>query len=251
MGVVTARLLFLAFLALTATITYNALYLQAQPHHGMADATPATPVGYATTRVIGIEPRSQEAVENTAAANAHEDTPEAGPAGPAVTDVPDLPASGGESQLVVRAIQRELSLRGYDVGDADGQLSEETRKAISAFQMREGLAVTGIPSDDVLRQILLGDTIAKSEATGAVPATDSIAANAAENGTILRVQQVLAELGYAPGAIDGAWGENTAEAVRAFQRDRNMAVTGTITPELLAEFQRVTGRDLTRTAARR
>ena len=142
-------------------------------------------------------------------------------------------------------------MRGYDVGEVDGQLSDMTRKAISAFQMREGLAVTGLPSDDVLRQILLGDTIATSDATGSIPAADSIAAHTAENGTVLRVQQVLAELGYAPGTIDGAWGQNTADAVSAFQRDRNMTVTGTITPELLAEFQRVTGRDFTRTAARR
>lgn len=251
MGVVTARLLFLAFLALTATITYNALYLQAQTPHGMADATPATPVGYATTRVIGIAPPDADAGASTQVTSAYEKTPASGAVGPAVTDLPAQGPSAGESQLVVRAIQRELSLRGYDVGEVDGQLSDMTRKAISAFQMREGLAVTGLPSDDVLRQILLGDTIATSDATGSIPAADSIAAHTAENGTVLRVQQVLAELGYAPGTIDGAWGQNTADAVSAFQRDRNMTVTGTITPELLAEFQRVTGRDFTRTAARR
>ena len=31
----------------------------------------------------------------------------------------------GESQLVVRAVQRELAMRGYDVGPVDGQLSEQ------------------------------------------------------------------------------------------------------------------------------
>ena len=248
MGVVTARLLFLAFLALTATITYNALYLQAHPPHGMADATPTTPVGYATTRVIGVEPPSTDASTSTRVASAYEKTPASGAV---VTDLPAKMPSGGESQLVVRAIQRELSLLGYDVGGVDGQLSDKTRKAISAFQMREGLAVTGLPSDDVLRQILLGDTISKSDATGSIPTADSIAAHAGENGTVLRVQQVLAELGYTPGTIDGDWGQNTADAVSAFQRDRKLAVTGTITPELLTEFQRVTGRDFTRTAARR
>ena len=246
MGVVTARLLFMAFLAMTATIVYNALYLQEHAPHGMADATGA---GQGTTRVIGIEPPGAKAGSSTASTYAK--APAAGgTASPAVTDLPAQPPNAGESLLVVRAIQRELSLRGYDVGTVDGQLSDKTRKAISAFQMREGLAVTGLPSDDVLRQILLGDTIATPEATGSVPASDSIAAHAAENGTVLRVQQVLAELGYAPGIIDGAWGENTAEAVRAFQRDRNMTITGTITPELLQEFQRVTGQDFTRTAAR-
>ncbi|MEM7397817.1 MAG: peptidoglycan-binding domain-containing protein [Pseudomonadota bacterium] len=245
MGVVSARLLFLAFLVMTATIIYNALYLQEHAPQAMADASA---VGNGTTRVIGIAPPEAEATGGTA--STLQKVPQPGGRESAV--VTDLPAQAtGESLLVVRAIQRELSLRGYDVGSVDGQLSDKTRKAISAFQKREGLAVTGLPSDDVLRQILLGDTIRPPEATGSVPAMDSIASHAAESGTVLRVQQVLAELGYAPGIIDGAWGENTAEAVRAFQRDRSIAVTGTITPELLQEFQRVTGRDLTRTAARR
>lgn len=258
MGVVTARLLFLAFLGMTATIIYNALYLQEHAPHGMADASSA---GYGTTRIIGVEPPNAALAANGAATSYAKAPETGGTPAPAVTD---LPPAEGESLLVVRAIQRELSLRGYDVGTVDGQLSDKTRKAISAFQMREGLTITGLPSDDVLRQILLGDTIAPSgaassattgpganvsDATGSVLPTDSIAAQTAGDGTILRVQQVLAELGYAPGVIDGQWGENTADAVRAFQQDRNMAVTGTITPELLGEFQRVTGRDLTKTAA--
>ncbi len=63
------------------------------------------------------------------------------------------------------------------------------------------------------------------------------------------VQQVLADLGYAPGPVDGALGEATTRAIRAFQHDRKIAETGRITPELLRELKRVTGRDLTKMAA--
>ncbi|GFO82572.1 MAG: hypothetical protein A49_21990 [Methyloceanibacter sp.] len=253
MGVVTARLFFLAFLALTATIIYNALYLQGHPPHGMADASPSTPVGYATTQVIAVEPQQAGSGNDTppGTATAYAMPPQSGGAqAPVVTDLPASASIGSESQLVVRAVQRELALRGYDVGAADGQMSEKTRNAIAAFETREGLTVTGIPSDELLRQILLGDSVVTPEATGSVPAEDSIATNAAEHGTVLRVQKILADLGYAPGAIDGAWGENTAQAVSAFQRDRNLAVTGTITPDLLSEFQRVTGREFAKTAVR-
>ena len=243
MGVVKARLLFMAFLVMTVTIVYNALYLQEHAPHARVDATSA---GRDITRVIDVAPPSAKAANATT----YEKAPQSGGAvRPVVTDLPSPAPS--ESLLVIRAIQRELSLRGYDVGAVDGQLSDKTRKAISDFQLREGLAVTGLPSDDVLRQILLGDTFGALEATSAVPAADSNASHTAEHNTVLRVQQVLAELGYAPGIIDGAWGASTGEAIRAFQRDRNMIVSGTITPELLAEFQRVTGRDFTRTAARR
>lgn len=246
MGVVTARLVFLAFLGLTGTIIYNALYLQEHGPHGMAGAPATTAVRKVQTETIAVQPPPEF------------DASMAGPSGqpgdvlsnsPVSTDLPPLAPDAGESKLVVRAVQRELSARGYDVGPVNGELSDQTRAAISSFQEKEGLPVTGVPSDDLLRQILLGESVAPSAATGSV-ASDSIAVNAAEHQTVMRVQRVLAELGYAPGPVDGAWGENTSRAVSAFQRDRNMAQTGQITPELIEEFQRVTGRDLTITAAR-
>ena len=62
--------------------------------------------------------------------------------------------------------------------------------------------------------------------------------------------QILADLGYAPGPIDGTLGDETERAVSAFQRDRKIAQNGRITPELLREIKRVTGRDLSATASR-
>ncbi len=234
MGVVTARILFLAFLVLTATIIYNALYLQQGDPQGLVGGQSAR--GSATGSVW--PPTNPQNADQT------------GSTAPVSTDLPPTASASGESRLVVRAVQRELAARGYDVGPVDGSLSDKTQTAISSFQKKEGLPVTGLPSDDLLRQILLGDSVAPAVATGAVAAADSIAANVGSHETVIRVQQVLAELGYAPGPIDGAWGENTARAVTAFQRDRNLDPSGTITPELLQEFERITGRDLTKTASR-
>jgi hypothetical protein len=45
-------------------------------------------------------------------------------------------------------------------------------------------------------------------------------------------------------------GDETQRAVSAFQRDRKITQNGRITPELLREIKRVTGRDLAATAAR-
>ena len=246
MGVVTARLVFLAFFGLTGTIIYNALYLQEHAPHGAASTAPAH-------KVAGESPapamqrttsRSQEVPAVQAAASAE---PESVP--PVSTDLPPLDPETGESQLVVRAVQRELAARGYDVGQLDGTLSDKTRAAISAYQANQGLAVTGVPSDELLRQILLGDSLESTAATGSLAASDSIETQAAGAEMIKGLQQALADLGYAPGPIDGAWGENTSRAIAAFQRDRNIAETGQITPELLSEMRQVSGRDLTQIAA--
>ena len=155
----------------------------------------------------------------------------------------------------IKAVQRELSTRGYDVGAADGKLNDKTRAAISAYQGHEGLPVTGQASDDLLRHILLGDSAKPASATTGSVAPDGDAAAPAKaksdaaDPSVKAVQQVLADLGYAPGPVDGAMGASTTHAITAFQHDRKMRETGRITPELMRELQRVSVRDLTKTAA--
>lgn len=210
MGVVTARLVFLAFIGLTGAIIYNALYLQHLPGTNVAKAVPAA-------------------------------------LPPVRTDLPplDIEASGG--QLLLRAVQRELAARGYEVGAEDGKPSGQTKTAIETYQRGHGLEVTGAASDALLRHILLGDSPAEKSATGSL--RDVTAAEANESVDVAAVQQVLADLGYAPGKIDGVFGEATKGAIVAFQRDRKIPQTGEISSDLLAELKRVTGRDLTRLAA--
>jgi peptidoglycan hydrolase-like protein with peptidoglycan-binding domain len=149
----------------------------------------------------------------------------------------------------VKAVQRELDARGYKAGPPDGKLRDETRSAISSFEKDHGLTVTGMPADDLLREILLGDVIKSGAATGTLAPQDPDAASAKGSSTVRAVQHILADLGYAPGPIDGAVGSTTERAISAFQRDRKIVVSGRISPELLGEIKRVTGRDLAEASA--
>lgn len=222
MGVVAARLVFLAFLGLTGSIIYNALYLQ-DLHGTTVAATPRQEAPVSPSVELTTLP-------------------------PVSTDLPPLEPEQGGPQLVVRAVQRELAARGFDVGPADGAPSEKTKAAISAYQKAQGLPVTGVATDELLRHILLGGP-AQPGATGSVAAKAAYADTNVSH--IKAVQQVLADLGYAPGPVDGVLGGATARAISAFQHDRKMPETGRISPELLRELNRVTGRDLTKTAAQR
>tara|TARA_R110002074_G_scaffold219781_4_gene390501 strand:- start:1525 stop:1686 length:162 start_codon:yes stop_codon:yes gene_type:complete len=47
----------------------------------------------------------------------------------------------------------------------------------------------------------------------------------------------LKSYGYYTGAIDGIAGKGTRGALRQFQTDFNLKVTGTITPEVLDAFK--------------
>ena len=53
---------------------------------------------------------------------------------------------------------------------------------------------------------------------------------------IMEVQLALAELGYQPGPVDGQSGQRTTEAVKAFQRNEGLPVTGRIDEDLLDEL---------------
>lgn len=50
---------------------------------------------------------------------------------------------------------------------------------------------------------------------------------------VKRVQTALYTYGYYTGAIDGVVGTGTKIALSKFQKDWNLTITGTITPEVL------------------
>ena len=187
---------------------------------------------------------------DSAAGGARELVRRDGDASAGSTDLPPSELGEGGPQLVVRAVQRELAARGFDGGPADGTANDKTKAAITAYQKAQGLPITGVATDELLRHILLGTPAQPAGATGSVAAKAAHAdSNDASNVKV--VQQVLADLGYAPGPVDGALGGATARAISAFQHDRKMPETGRISPELLRELKRVTGRDLTKMAAER
>src|SRR5262245_42382196 len=50
---------------------------------------------------------------------------------------------------------------------------------------------------------------------------------------VLAAQQRLKDRGYYSGRVDGVIGPNTEAALRAYQRDRGLTVTGQLEPETL------------------
>ncbi|MBF9060258.1 hypothetical protein HKCCSP123_13815 [Rhodobacterales bacterium HKCCSP123] len=59
-----------------------------------------------------------------------------------------------------------------------------------------------------------------------------IAQEAVADEAVRDTQQILRNLGYDPGPIDGAWGSRTASALRAFSVDSGIEFNGTLTTDL-------------------
>lgn len=142
------------------------------------------------------------------------------------------PAAALPNKLVL-AIQRELSQRGYDPGRQTGIPGILTRAAIMAFEADQHLPITGEPSEELLRQIVLG--IAGSETSlKVVQGTHATRVTAG-------AQRLLAHLGYDPGPVNGMLGDATRKALRRFEGDAGFVPRGRISGEVIAELARRAG----------
>jgi peptidoglycan hydrolase-like protein with peptidoglycan-binding domain len=70
--------------------------------------------------------------------------------------------STARAAQVVRAVQVQLTARGYQPGPVDGRLGEDTVRAIREFEMDKGLAAKGRISPDVLVRLTEAAAEAKS-----------------------------------------------------------------------------------------
>lgn len=136
---------------------------------------------------------------------------------------PDGAAGNGAQpydRATVRRVQETLNARGFKAGAPSGVLGESTQSALRAFQKSEGLAVTGRPNPRTLAALGIDQDRAS---TGSTRRPDP---SSAPRATVRDVQRKLAERGYRPGAPDGVLGRATRQALMAFQRAENLAVTG-------------------------
>ncbi len=225
----------LAVMAITAmAIMSNAMFLQHGQHPEPLFAT--RPAATAPQRPAPIRPAvpSPRRVEAPAVV-----TP---PPMPRVQPMPTpAPDAATSTQALVTAIQRELARLGLYTDAIDGLAGSRTRAAISTWQNAAGMKVTGEPTTDLLAALQKPTASLKPAAPApvvAVPDDQVVAAirraaeleheqAAARNGDRLRrVQVVLSDIGYGQLVADGQLTSETADALRRFQLDQGLPVTG-------------------------
>ena len=88
--------------------------------------------------------------------------------------------------------------------------------------------------------ILVAIALAAGGAAQAAPKqspdlSDQFASALVTNATV-QVQQALKRRGFDVGPVDGIWGPTTAEAIRMFQKENGLRVSGRLDPETVAEL---------------
>ena len=149
--------------------------------------------------------------------------------------LPDAPDAEGNPEII-RAVQRELTNRNYGPLVADGVPGLVTRAAIMAFEHDSRLPLTGEATEKLLSRLLLGFSGASDPAD---EASAGRVRSAAAEVVMRTVQQSLAALGYQAGRIDGRAGDDTDRAIREFESDQGLPLTGRISAEVFGRLGRV------------
>lgn len=76
-----------------------------------------------------------------------------------------------------------------------------------------------------------------SSPSSAASEKDSQAQKQSSEFSVIDVQKRLNDLGYNPGPIDGKFGKKTADAIKKFQEENNLAPTGTINNETVLKLR--------------
>ncbi len=157
----------------------------------------------------------------------------------------------GDAGQSVYDMQARLYELCYYNGRIDGRFGPSTTASVVAFQRACGLDADGIAgpatqkklfSDSAMMNpgVISGTgqvkaTTAPNAASNTAPST-SMLSNGSSGLAVTQMQIQLSELGYYSGRIDGYYGPDTAEAVRAFQQGNGLgadAIAGEGTLTLL------------------
>lgn len=141
----------------------------------------------------------------------------------------------GERGSEVKAMQKRLLALGYPVGGADGVFGKNTLIALNLFQGAVDYIERDYATESLLNRLYRYDA----------PPYDPIAPlKKGDTGMAVKLmQQALQDQGYGPAKVDGIYGNDTREAVRAFQKAKELKITGKADSETLALLYDLPGGD--------
>ncbi len=112
----------------------------------------------------------------------------------------------------VRIAQQDLRDRGYYSGPVDGLMGPITEAAVRHYQSEHRLAATGRLDSDTIHSLRTAEPSPSASSSSAMD--------------VRAAQRTLAARGYYSGSSDGVAGPSTRAALRHYQRDHGLRVTG-------------------------
>lgn len=145
------------------------------------------------------------------------------------------PLKKGDREDGVKHVQELLMKTGYLSGQADGLYGEYTEYAVQIFQDHAGLPVTGRVDDATLKALEEKGRYEKVE--NGKEKKDIVAKRGDKGEAVRNIQHLLISQGYLIDSADGTYGNNTEYAVKSFQKEQGISVTGKVDGVTLAAIR--------------
>lgn len=140
-----------------------------------------------------------------------------------------------DNALLVKTQKALAAIHFYD-GPIDGMFGPQTKAAISTFEMRIGLIPTGRPSEHLLGEMQKGVAGAQSSAD---PISTGSIDGSAQRVRVKRVQTALNDIGYGPVPVDGRSDDKTSTAIRRFELDNGLPLSGQANDTVVAKLVKI------------
>ena len=133
----------------------------------------------------------------------------------------------GASGLEVRKLQARLAELGYYAGGVDGIYGETTANAVKTFQRNNGLSGDGQAGEQTQKKLYAATAnyadhpVATADPDQARTMTLGMTGN-----DVYALQERLIELRYLTGVADGVFGQETQDALIAFQKNNGITPDG-------------------------
>ncbi len=153
-------------------------------------------------------------------------------------------AVGGAGQparpanAAIRSVQTALKGLRYYSGSVDGVAGAETEVAITQFERAARLPVTGRVDEALLARLnhaLTRQTRSQPRIAAESAGPTKEKAHALDP-MVAVIQEALSDAAYGPLTGDGIMGRRTIDAIRRFQLDQGMKVTGAIDDSLITRL---------------
>ena len=148
---------------------------------------------------------------------------------------PSLPIVPGDTGEAVADIQQRLAELGIEVGEPYGSYGPSTESALRGFQSQRGLRESGSCDQQTWDALVeSGRRLGERMLYRRTPMQ--------RGDDVAELQHRLSSLGFDPGRIDGIFGDETATALRDFQRNSGLLADGIFGRHTLAELRRLSPR---------
>jgi N-acetylmuramoyl-L-alanine amidase len=148
----------------------------------------------------------------------------------------------GSTGAEVQEIQGVLALMGLYGGPIDGRFDTRTAAAVVRFQQMAGLQTDGVVGSATWVKLLppapgeapvavvVPAAVAPPRAAAPAPVAegDPVLRHGAIGPAVSRLQRRLQQLGFYKGPIDGGFGDETEDAVKAAQRNAGLDADGIV-----------------------